>query len=108
LSDSDDITFFNTESRRNVCGKVGVSLLVSGVLGNEVEVFSADNQGSVHLGGNDGAGEDTASNRNHAGEGALLVCDARKYRVSVFVRPRDRIQNVHRPFPTRCPVEQQA
>ena len=45
-----------------MCGQVLVSLLVSGVLGNEVEVFSADDQGSVHLGGNDGAGEDTASN----------------------------------------------
>ena len=44
-----------------MCGKVLVSLLVTGVLGDEVEVFSADDQGSVHFGGNDRAGEDTTS-----------------------------------------------
>jgi hypothetical protein len=38
-----------------------VSLLVSSVLGDEMKVFSADDEGSVHLGGNDGASEDTAS-----------------------------------------------
>jgi hypothetical protein len=74
LAHSDGVTLLNTESRGNVCGKVLVSLLVSGVLGDEVEIFSADDQGSVHLGGNDGAGEDTASDRNHASEGAFLVC----------------------------------
>jgi len=73
LTDGDHITFFNTERRGNVGGKVGVSLLVSGVLGDEVEVFSADDQGSVHLCRNDGAGKDTTSDRNHAGERALLV-----------------------------------
>jgi len=56
-----------------MCGKVGVSLLVSGILGDEVEVFSADDQGSVHLCGNDETGKDTASNRNHTGERAFLV-----------------------------------
>lgn len=74
LTNSDQITLLNTESRGNVGGKVGVSLLVSGVLGDEVEVFSADDQGSVHLGGNDSAGEDAASDRNSTGERALLVC----------------------------------
>lgn len=33
-----------------------MSLLISGVFWDEVEVFSADNKGSVHLGGNDGTG----------------------------------------------------
>lgn len=60
-----------------MCGEVGVSLLISIVLGDEMEVFSADDQGSVHLGGNDGAGEDTSSNRNRTGEGAFLVCAKR-------------------------------
>jgi len=73
LADSDDVTLVDTEGRGNVCGQVLVSLLVSGVLGNEVEVFSANDQGSVHLGGNDSAGEDTASDGDLAGERAFLV-----------------------------------
>jgi hypothetical protein len=39
-----------------------------------VEVFPADDDGSVHLGGNDGTGQDTATNRDETSEGALLVC----------------------------------
>jgi hypothetical protein len=53
-----------------------VALLVSGVLGDEVEVLAADDDSSVHLGGNDGAGQDTATDRDETGEGALLVCRA--------------------------------
>jgi hypothetical protein len=41
--------------------EVGVSLLVSGVLGDEVEVFSSDDDGSVHFGRNNSAGQDAAS-----------------------------------------------
>lgn len=55
-------------------GNVLVSLLVTRVLGDEVEVFSSDDDGSVHLGGNDGAGQDTATDGDETGEGALLVC----------------------------------
>ncbi len=33
-----------------------MSLLITGVLGDEVKVFSADDEGSVHLGGNDSTG----------------------------------------------------
>ncbi len=51
-----------------------MSLLISGVFGDEVEVFAADDKGSVHFGGDDGACEDTATDRNFAGEGAFLVC----------------------------------
>ena len=55
-------------------GEVLVALLVTVVLGDEVEVLAADDDGAVHLGGDDGAGEDTAADRDLAGEGALLVC----------------------------------
>ena len=55
-------------------GKVLVSLLITGVLGDEVEVFSADDQSSVHLGRDDFAGQDTATDGDLSGEGALLVC----------------------------------
>lgn len=55
-------------------GKVLVALLVTGVLGNEVKVFAANDDGSVHLGRDDGAGQDTATDGDLAGERALLVC----------------------------------
>ena len=47
--------------RRNVRSKVLVSLLVTGVLWDEVEVFSADDEGSVHLGGDNSSGQDTST-----------------------------------------------
>lgn len=55
--------------------QVLVSLLVTGVLWDEVEIFSADDESSVHLGGNDGASQDTATDGDETGEWALLVCD---------------------------------
>ncbi len=51
-----------------------MSLLVSGVFWDEVKVFSADDESSVHLGGNDGTGEDTTADRDETSEWALLVC----------------------------------
>jgi hypothetical protein len=75
LSNSNLITLLNTESWRNVRSKVLVSLLVSGVLGDEVEVLSADDECAVHLGGNDGTGQDTATDGDETSEWALLVCD---------------------------------
>jgi len=74
LADSDLITLLNTESRRDVRREVLVALLVTGVLGDEVEVLAADDDGAVHLGGNDSASQDTAADRDEASEGALLVC----------------------------------
>lgn len=73
LANGNLVTLLNTESGRDVGGEVLVSLLVTRVLGDEVEVLSSDNEGSVHLGGNDGAGQDTATDGDGAGEGALLV-----------------------------------
>lgn len=74
MADSDLVTVLNTESGGDVCGEVLVALLVTGVLGDEVEVLAADDEGTVHLGGDDGAGQDTATNRDLTDEGALLVC----------------------------------
>jgi hypothetical protein len=75
LSNGDLITLLNTESWRDVRSEVLVSLLVTGVLWDEVKVFSADDEGSVHLRGNDGASQDTATDGDETGERALLVCD---------------------------------
>lgn len=48
-------------------------LLVTVVLGDVVEVFTADDDGTVHLGRDDTAGQDTATDGDKTGEGALLV-----------------------------------
>ena len=74
LTNSDLVTLLNTESWGNVSGNVLVSLLVTGVFWDEVKVFSADNEGSVHLGGNNGSGEDTTTDGDETSEWALLVC----------------------------------
>lgn len=60
-------------------GEVLVALLVTVVLGDEVEVLATDDDGAVHLGGNDGTGQDTAADGDLAGEGALLVCSNRQF-----------------------------
>jgi hypothetical protein len=72
-----------------VGGEVLVALLVTGVLGDEVKVFTADDDRPVHLGRHDGAGEDTAADRDLAGEGALLVCEVRvlEHVLGIFVFP---------------------
>ena len=74
LANGNLITLLNTEGGRDVRRQVLVSLLVTGVLGDVVKVFAADDDGSVHLGGDDGAGQDTATDGDETGEGALLVC----------------------------------
>ena len=51
-----------------------MSLLISGVFGDKVEVFAADDKGSVHFSGDDGACEDTATDRNFTSERAFLIC----------------------------------
>ena len=58
--------------------KILVSLLISSVLGDEVEVFPADNESAVHFGGDDGARQDTATDGNKTGERALLVYESFK------------------------------
>lgn len=78
LANGNLVTLLHTESRRHVSGEVLVALLVPVVLGNVVEVLAADDDGTVHLGGNDGAGQDTATDRDHTSEGALLVCTAKQ------------------------------
>lgn len=73
LSNGNLVTLLNTESRGNVGRYVLMALLVTVVLGNVVEVVSPDNEGSVHLGGDDGAGQDTATDGDKTSERTLLV-----------------------------------
>lgn len=46
LANDDLVTGLDTEGRRDVGGEVLVALLVTGVLGDEMEVFTADDQGT--------------------------------------------------------------
>ncbi len=73
LPNRDLVTLLHTKSRRAVRREVLVPLLVPGVLGDEVQILPADDERPVHLSGNNGAGEDTAPDRDKAGEGAFLV-----------------------------------
>lgn len=74
LANSDPVTLLNTESGGDVSSEVLVALLVTVVLGDVVEVLAANDDGTVHLGGDDTAGQDTATDRDETSEGALLVC----------------------------------
>lgn len=73
LANGNLVTLLNTECRGNVGRDVLVALLVTVVLGDVVEVVPTDDERSVHLGGDDGAGQDTATDGDETGEGALLV-----------------------------------
>lgn len=50
-----------------------MAFLVTVVFGDIMQVLAADDEGSVHLGRDDGAGQDTATDGDQAGEGAFFV-----------------------------------
>jgi hypothetical protein len=56
-----------------VGGDVAVALLVPVVLGHIVQVIPADDDGPLHLGGDDDALEDFATDGHARGEGALAI-----------------------------------
>ena len=53
--------------------QVAVSLLITVVLLHVVQVITTDDNGALHLGGDDGAGKDASTDGNASSEGALLV-----------------------------------
>jgi hypothetical protein len=67
------IPVLHTKRRAHMRREIAVSLLVSRVLGNEMEVLAADDQSTMHLGADDGAGQDSSADGDLAGEGAFLV-----------------------------------
>ena len=91
LSNGNGITLLNTERGGNVGGDVVMALLVTVVLGDEVEVLATDDEGTVHLGGDDGTGQDTATDRDESSEGALLVCRAQSEISDIFESRRSRV-----------------
>jgi len=52
---------------------ISVSLFVSVVFGNVMQIIAPDHNGSLHLGGDADALEDLASDRDVASEGAFLI-----------------------------------
>jgi len=73
LADGDDITLLHAEGGAEVSRQGAVSLLKTAVLGDVVQVVTADDQGAVHLGGHNHALENAAADGDVASEGALLV-----------------------------------
>lgn len=61
------------ESRRQVSGEVLVALLITRVLGDEVQVLTTDDNGALHLGGDNNTSQDTTTDGDITSEGALLV-----------------------------------
>ncbi len=73
LSDSDDITFLDSETRRAVSNEVSVSLFISIVLFDIVEIVSSDNDGIFHLVRDDHSSKDFSSNADISSEGTFFV-----------------------------------
>ena len=64
LTDGNNVTDLDTESWGNVNWDVLVSLFVSVVLWNVMQVSSSDDDGTVHLGGDNGTSQDLTTDRN--------------------------------------------
>ena len=73
LSNGYDITILDGEGRRAVSRDILVPLLVTTVLGNVVQIIPSDNNGSLHLGGDDLSLQNSSTDRNVSSEGALLI-----------------------------------
>ena len=73
LADNDNVTFLDCKCGGAVHWDISVSLLVSVVFGDVVEIVSSDDDGSLHFCGNTNTLEDLASDGDVGGEGALLV-----------------------------------
>ena len=73
FTDDDNISFLDWESWWAMDWKISVSLFISIVFGNVVEIISSDNDGSLHLCGDTDSLEDLSSDWNVAGEWALFV-----------------------------------
>lgn len=73
LTNNNNVTFLDTESWGHVSSNVLVSLLVSVVFLDEVEIVSSDDDSSVHLGGHNSTGQDLTSDGDVTNKWALLV-----------------------------------
>ena len=73
LSNGDNVTLLHGEAWGAVSVNVLVTLLETTVLLDVVKVITTDNNGALHLGGDDKTLEDLSTDGNISSEGALLV-----------------------------------
>jgi hypothetical protein len=73
LTNGNQVTLLDTEGWGDVSRQVFVTLLVSVVFWNVVQVVTSDDDGTVHLGGDNGTGQDLTSDGNVTNEWTLLV-----------------------------------
>jgi len=73
LSNSNNVTLVDREAWGAVCVDVLVTLLETTVLLDVVKVITTDDNGALHLGGDDKTLENLSTNGNISSEGALLV-----------------------------------
>lgn len=74
LTNSDDITRLDTNKGGGaVSREVTVSLFVTVVLLHVVKIVTADDNGTLHLVRDNNTSEDTSTDGNASGEGALLI-----------------------------------
>jgi len=73
LSNSNNVTFINWEAWGAVSVNVLVTLFETTVLLDVVKVITTDDNGALHLGGDNKTLEDLSTDGNISSEGALLV-----------------------------------
>lgn len=74
LANSDNVADRHADEGGGAVGRqVAVSLLVAVVLLDIVQVITADDNGAIHLGRDNGAGQDAPTDGDVASPGALLV-----------------------------------
>ena len=73
LSNGNNVSFLDRESRRAVGSNIGVTLLETTVLLNVMQVITSDNNGSSHLGGDDNTLHDGTTDGHISGKRALFV-----------------------------------
>ena len=73
LTNHCDISFFNSESRGAVYRDIPMSLFISVVFRNIVEIISSHNNSSLHFVWDDDALENLTSDRNVRGEGTFFI-----------------------------------
>ena len=73
LSNSDNIAILNGEAWAAMSVNVLVTLLITLVLGNVVKIVPTNDNGALHLSGDDKSLKDLSTDGNISSKGALLV-----------------------------------
>ena len=87
LSNGNLITFLHAECRRNMSSQIPMSLFIPGVFGDKMKVFAPDNDCSMHLRRDDGASQNSTTDRDLTSKWAFLICDGGQKNGSEERRP---------------------